>query len=188
MEFGSNLGGITLIAIAVIWLVFFIPSWTQRSEHIALEQSVASEKISIPDSIAQRANRLQRTKTSFAIAFAILFMGSLASFIAIAASVGFLFLGLALLALSLLALRVSKAASGLLLALLEEIATSRSKARSKQAAARSRSWSPNPLPKPLISEPLVTAEVSNPDVIQLSQRKQLRATELDDILARRRAI
>lgn len=188
MEFGLNLGGITLIAIAVIWLVFFIPSWTQRNEHIALEQSIASERTSIPDSIAQRANRLQRTRSLFAIAFAFFFMGALASFIAIASSVGFLFLGLGLLTISLLSMRVSKAASSALAAILDEIANARSLARSRQATSRSRSWTPNPLPKPLIGEQPVSGEVANPDVIQLSQRKQLRAFELDEIMARRRAI
>lgn len=183
-----------MIAIAVIWLVFFIPSWTRRSEHIALEQSIASERTSIPDSTAQRADRLQRTKNIFAIAFALLFMGALASFVAIAASFGFLFLGLGLLALSLLSMRVSQAASSLLAAMLDEIANARSVARSRQATARSRSWTPNPLPKPLIGkqpvlgEQAVSGEVTNPDVIQLSQRKQLRAIELDEIMARRRAI
>lgn len=193
MEFGSSLGGITLIAIAIIWLVFFIPSWTQRSEHIALEQTIKATKAEIPDSLAQRANRLQRTKTVFGLGFGLLFTASLASFIGIAASIGYLFLGFGLLALALLALKVSKAASAALTDMLEEIAESRMKSRAKKTRASTRSWTPNPLPEPLIKEPARTpapqpAEQKSADVIEFSQKRKLKASELDEILARRRAI
>jgi hypothetical protein len=98
-------------------------------------------------------------------------------------------------AIAISALALSRAAAGQALKIAGAIHAKRVEVRSKASktmlsAGDRREWTPNPLPAPLASLPKPEViEAPMADVIQITNpKKVLSGSEIDQILARRRAI
>jgi len=179
MEFPAGISGIVLMAIAILWLVFFIPSWSSSREFVELEKRMPKmvERNTVPSSLATQISRLQRTRVTTAIFFAVFLLISVFSFVSIAASFAWLFAGIASLALSLGAIALSKKAKQEIEVILESLL--KRPQLKKAASQKPAGWTPNPLPKPLIEEPVKTV---SENVIELPKQK----SSIDEIMRRRR--
>jgi|AACY02.16.fsa_nt_gi hypothetical protein len=179
MEFPAGISGIVLMAIAILWLVFFIPSWSSSREFVELEKRMPKmvERNTVPSSLATQISRLQRTRVITAIFFAVFLLISVFSFVSIAASFAWLFAGIASLSLSLGAIALSKKAKQEIEAILESLL--KRPQLKKAVSQKPAGWTPNPLPKPLIEEPVKTV---SENVIELPKQK----SSIDEIMRRRR--
>jgi hypothetical protein len=97
--------------------------------------------------------------------------------------------------IALLALLVSRAAANAASSLAGKLHSNRLAVRAKASRSSnqtsvSRDWTPNPIPAPLSARELPeVVEIKIADVIEISkQRRTLSSSEIDQILARRRAI
>jgi hypothetical protein len=199
MEFPVGLGGVTLVVVAVIWLLVFVPGYTQRSQitetakYVIQQQREADRKI--PMSKDEQLRRLINTQRGFSVLFGLFVLGAIALWIAAVPNQSLLPLAAVALALALGSLLVSRAAANQAAKLAGALHARRLEVRSKASKALSnpsdkREWTPNPLPAPLASLPKAEPEAAPmAEVIQISQpRRVLTGTEIDQILARRRAI
>jgi hypothetical protein len=198
MEFPVGLGGVTLVAAAVIWLLVFVPGFTQRSQitetsrYVIQQQREADKKI--PMTKDEQLRRLINTQRSFSVVFGISFLAAVGLWIYQVANPGFSFLAGTLTVVAVGALILSRAAARQATRIAANMHANRVSVRSKAAKAMSRQdrreWTPNPLPAPLASLPK-PEQISEPmaDVIHISTpKKVLSGSEIDQILARRRAI
>jgi len=86
MEFPVGLGGVTLVIVAVIWLLVFVPGFTKRSQitetskYVLQQQRLSDQKI--PMTKAEQLQRLIRTQRVFSVIFGLLFLGSAGLWIA----------------------------------------------------------------------------------------------------------
>lgn len=197
MNNSVGLGGITLIVAAVVWLMIFVPGYTRRSqvkESTAIaraEQKRISQSTTLsPD---ERLRRLINTQRMFSVSFAIFLLGSIASAVASIANsmwwVGFWIAS----PMALLSLVTQRAAGSQAskLAMQRHRAKQSTRERAQKTSSRpvGREWTPNPLPAPLI--PSQAGELAEPlaDVVAIQKPKNsLSGSEIDAILARRRAI
>ena len=199
MEFPVGLGGVTLVIVAVIWLLVFVPGYTQRSQitetakYVIQQQRESDRKI--PMSKDEQLRRLINTQRGFSVLFGLFVLGAIALWVAAVPNQSLLPLAAVALALALGSLLVSRAAANQAAKLAGELHARRLEVRSKASKALSnsvdrREWTPNPLPAPLASLPKAEPEAAPmAEVIQLSQPKRvLTGSEIDQILARRRAI
>ena len=199
MEFPVGLGGVTLVIVAVIWLLVFVPGYTQRSQitetakYVIQQQREADSKI--PMSKDEQLRRLINTQRVFSVLFGLSVLGAIALWIAAVPNQSLLPLAAVVSALALGFLLVSRAAANQAAKLAGAMHARRLEVRSRASKALShsndrREWTPNPLPAPLASLPKAEPEAAPmAEVIQISQSKQvLTGSEIDQILARRRAI
>jgi hypothetical protein len=199
MEFPVGLGGVTLVIVAVIWLLAFVPGFTQRSQitetskYVIQQQRAADRKL--PMTKDEQLRRLINTQRGFSVLFGLFAIAAVSIWIAAVADSGFLPLAGLLSALSLGFLLVSRAAANQAAKLAGALHARRLEVRSKASKALSssvdrREWTPNPLPAPLASLPKAEIDPAPmADVIHISQPKRvLSGAEIDQILARRRAI
>ncbi|MDP4755959.1 MAG: hypothetical protein NWR78_02310 [Aquiluna sp.] len=199
MEFPVGLGGVTLVIVAVIWLLVFVPGYTQRSQisetakYVIQQQRESDRKI--PMSKDEQLRRLINTQRGFSVIFGLGALGAIALWIAAVPNQSLTPIALVVSALAFGFLLVSRAAANQAAKLAGALHARRLEVRSKAAKALShsndrREWTPNPLPAPLASLPKTEPEAAPmADVIQISQPKRvLSGSEIDQILARRRAI
>lgn len=199
MEFPVGLGGVTLVIVAVIWLLVFVPGYTQRSQitetakYVIQQQRESDRKI--PMSKDEQLRRLINTQRGFSVMFGLFVLGAIALWVAAVPNQSLLPLAAVALALALGSLLVSRAAANQAAKLAGALHARRLEVRSKASKALShssdrREWTPNPLPAPLASLPKAEPEAAPmAEVIQISQPKRvLTGSEIDQILARRRAI
>jgi len=199
MEFPVGLGGVTLVIVAVIWLLVFVPGYTQRSQitetakYVIQQQRESDRKI--PMSKDEQLRRLINTQRGFSVLFGLFVLGAIALWVAAVPNQSLLPLAAVALALALGSLLVSRAAANQAAKLAGALHARRLEVRSKASKALSnsvdrREWTPNPLPAPLASLPKAEPEAAPmAEVIQISQPKRvLTGSEIDQILARRRAI
>ena len=199
MEFPVGLGGVTLVIVAVIWLLVFVPGYTQRSQitetakYVIQQQREADSKI--PMSKDEQLRRLINTQRVFSVLFGLSVLGAIALWIAAVPNQSLLPLAAVVSALALGFLLVSRAAANQAAKLAGAMHARRLEVRSRASKALShsndrREWTPNPLPAPLASLPKAEPEAAPmAEVIQISQPKRvLTGSEIDQILARRRAI
>ena len=199
MEFPVGLGGVTLVIVAVIWLLVFVPGYTQRSQitettkYVIQQQRESDRKI--PMSKDEQLRRLINTQRGFSVLFGLFVLGAIALWVAAVPNQSLLPLAAVALALALGSLLVSRAAANQAAKLAGALHARRLEVRSKASKALShssdrREWTPNPLPAPLASLPKAEpAAAPMAEVIQISQPKRvLTGSEIDQILARRRAI
>ena len=199
MEFPVGLGGVTLVIVAVIWLLVFVPGYTQRSQitetaKYFIQQQRESDR-KIPMSKDEQLRRLINTQRGFSVMFGLFVLGAIALWVAAVPNQSLLPLAVVALALALGSLLVSRAAANQAAKLAGALHARRLEVRSKASKALShssdrREWTPNPLPAPLASLPKAEPEAAPmAEVIQISQPKRvLTGSEIDQILARRRAI
>ena len=199
MEFPVGLGGVTLVIVAVIWLLVFVPGYTQRSQitetakYVIQQQRESDRKI--PMSKDEQLRRLINTQRGFSVLFGLFVLGAIALWVAAVPNQSLRPLAAVALALALGSLLVSRAAANQAAKLAGALHARRLEVRSKASKALSnsvdrREWTPNPLPAPLASIPKAEPEAAPmAEVIQISQPKRvLTGSEIDQILARRRAI
>ena len=178
MEFPAGISGLALMALAILWLVFFIPSWSSSREFVELEKRMPKmvERNTVPSSLAEQISRLQKTRLISAMVFAMFLLGAGFSFVSMTNSLAWLLLALPSLAVSAGAIMLSQKAKKEIEVILESL-LKRPQFKSKPIA-KPEGWSPNPLPKPLIEE---SAPVED-NVIELPKVK----ADLDEIMRRRR--
>lgn len=197
MDSSASLGGITLIVAAVVWLMVFVPGYTKRSQVRESTNLVRAEQREIskatPLTIDQRMTRLINTQRGFSVLFALFLLGAISSFVAAALNPAWFASALVLTSLAITALLIQRAAGSQA----SRLATQRHRSKleiratAQKVAAKPmvREWTPNPLPAPMNrSQP---GEMAQPlaDVIAIQKpRNTLSGSEIDAILARRRAI
>jgi hypothetical protein len=181
MEFPAGVSGIALMVIAILWLVFFIPSWSSSKEFVELERRMPKmvERDTVPSSLANQISRLQKTRVTTAVLFAVFLLAAVFSFVSIAASFAWFFAGITALALSLGFIGLSQKAKKEIEVILESL-LKRPQLR-KATQQKPAGWTPNPLPKPLIeqAEPKLA---SRENVIELPKNQ----SSIDEIMRRRR--
>ena len=194
-----GLGGVTLVVAAFVWLLVFVPGYTKRSQisetskFVIQQQREADRKI--PMTKDEQLRRLIGTQRGFSVLFGLTFLGSASLWVATVANSGLLAFAILTSVLSIASLALSRAAASNAARIASALHKNRLEVRSKasksmSSAAERREWTPNPLPAPLASLPKPEPEeVKLAEVIQISQpRKSLSGSEIDQILARRRAI
>jgi hypothetical protein len=195
MENSAGLGGITLVLAAVVWLFIFVPGYTKRSQIKETTKLIQSARRTQEKSRVQtdddRLRRLISTQRGFSVIF---MLSALASVVAATAQNSWWFGFAIAFPLSLGSLIVQRAAAGQAAKLAGNIHRARQRVRasaskSQAQIVKDRQWSPNPLPTPMPE--VRKGELVQPlaEVIEISSpKKSLAAKEIDEILARRRAI
>lgn len=198
MENSAGLGGITLVVAAVVWLFIFVPGYAKRSQIKETTNLVrTAQRTEEKSRVLTEDDRLRRlisTQRSFSIVFILATVAALASLVAATAENSWWF-GFAIAAItSIASLFIQRAAANQAARLAGNMHRTRQRVRANASKAQARiakdrQWSPNPLPLPL---PQVRqGELVQPlaEVIEISAPKKLwAAKEIDEILARRRAI
>lgn len=199
MEFPVGLGGITLVLAAVVWLVAFVPGFTQRSQisetsKYVRQQQRESDQL-VPLSRDERLGRLVNTQRGFSILFGLALLATFGLGIATLGNSVLVPLAVLVGVVSFLSLLISRAAATAAARLAGELHSNRLQVRAKASkslshASASRGWTPNPIPSPLSPIPAPElVEIKIAEVIEISkQRRTLSGSEIDQILARRRAI
>ena len=198
MENSAGLGGIALVLAAVVWLFIFVPGYTKRSqinETTKLIQAArrTEEKSRVPTD-DDRLRRLLTTQRGFSIIFILTALASIASLVAATAQNSWWFGFAIALPLSFASLFIQRAAANQAAKLAGNIHRARQRVRanaskSQTKIAKDRQWSPNPLPKPMAEARKGELLLPLAEVIEISApKKSLASKEIDEILARRRAI
>ena len=197
MNNSVGLGGITLIIAAVVWLMIFVPGYTKRSQVRETAALVKAEHRQVvktaPVTADDRLRRLINTQRGFSVLFALFLLGSMGSMIAALANPGFWFL-FALSSIASVLSVVTQAAAGRQASKLagdrhRSQLAARSRAQRVPPQVVNREWTPNALPGPIL--PSQVGELAQPlaEVIDIQKPKNtLSSSEIDAILARRRAI
>ena len=184
MEFPAGISGIALMVIAILWLVFFIPSWSSSREFVELEKRMPKmvERNTVPSSLALQISKLQRTRVVTAILFAFFLLTAVFSFVSVASSFAWFFAGVLSSVFSFGSFALSKKAKNEIELILEGL-LKRTQAK-KIVSPQPAGWTPNPLPKPLVEDPAPQAEqrISGENVIQLPKKQ----SSIDEIMKRRR--
>jgi hypothetical protein len=199
MEFPVGLGGITLVLAAVVWLVAFVPGFTQRSQiaetskYVRQQQRVSDQNVPITKD--QQLRRLINSQRGFSILFGLNVLAAIGFGVVSVGNSALVPLAVFFGVIALLALLVSRAAANAASSLAGKLHSNRLAVRAKASRSSnqtsvSRDWTPNPIPAPLSARELPeVVEIKIADVIEISkQRRTLSSSEIDQILARRRAI
>jgi len=198
MENSAGLGGITLVLAAVVWLFIFVPGYTKRSQIKETTKLIQSARRTQEKSRVQtnddRLRRLISTQRGFSVIFMLSALAALASVVAATAQNSWWFGFAVALTLSFASLFIQRAAASQAAKLAGNIHRARQRVRasaskSQAQIVKDRQWSPNPLPTPMPE--VRKGELVQPlaEVIEISSpKKSLAAKEIDEILARRRAI
>jgi len=198
MEIPVGLGGITLLVLAVLWLVIFVPGLSKRSQlkeasHIA-QSEIRRQREITKVTPQDQLRRLINTQRGFSALFGLFAVLTVSSAVGSALESAWWLAFWPALVLTLFFLFVQRAAGKKA----NQLATSlhRSRQSLKQKAQRhapknqvSREWMPNPLPSPMKSS--TEGEMLEPiaQVIAIAKPKaSMSSAEIDAILARRRAI
>lgn len=200
MNFPTGLGGITLIVIAVVWLLVFVPGWSKRSEVRAATETVnrevrAQRKAAITSN-ESRIARLMVTQRVFTFFFAGGAIAAGLAFSNFAAGLVFIGLGAASAVFAILSLLVRIAANRTIRSLVSNLNSKRQLSRERafqqmvQNTETVRLWTPNPLPAPLQIDRTGELLAPEADVIEMknAQKKNFDTQDLNAILQRRRAI
>jgi uncharacterized membrane protein len=192
-----GMGGVLLVVAAIVWLMVFVPGYAKRGELIAtaknIQEQAKKEREIEQSSPQQRLDRLVRTQRIFSVLFVLLFITAVTSGLLAGGNLGLWILSITSGAISLLSLGVTRLAAKEASKIAHTIHSNRQSARSSAAKAVAKAqnasgWTPNQLPDPLSkSQSDSSPEVA--DVIDISKpRRMMTSKEIDEILARRRAI
>ncbi len=191
-----GLGGISLVVAAVVWLLIFVPGYANRSQLKASEQMVRAEakeaRLAQPLSADQRLRRLLNTQRGFSVLFGLSLLVVIATALA-AISDGIWWFAFAVAGvIATLSLLIQRAAGNQAAKLAAQRHRQRAAVRDsaqRQAKPQSREWTPNRLPAPLATNQIGELSAPLADVIEIQNPKRsLTSSEIDAILARRRAI
>jgi hypothetical protein len=192
-----GLGGITLVLAAVVWLLIFVPGYAKRSQlkettNLVKKQHRAAQA-NLPLTPDERLTRLINTQRGFSVLFGLMLLAAIASAVAAISDgawwFGFFAAGL----VGIVALFIQRAAGNQAAALAAGRHRSKQAVRdsAKQTIARpeSRDWTPNRIPAPLQQPQQGELAMPLAEVIDIKVPKnKLTGSEIDAILARRRAI
>jgi hypothetical protein len=192
-----GMGGVLLVIAAVVWLMVFVPGWAKRGEIVAAAKNV-NEQIKAERKLEQsspqfRLNRLVMTQRIFSVLFLLLLTAGVTTGLLAGGNSGPWILSITLSAISVLSLLVARAAAGQAGQVAHNIYSARQQVRSSASqaikkAVNSKEWTPISIPDPLSKKHSASApDVA--DVIDISKpRRMMTSKEIDEILARRRAI
>ena len=198
MDIPVGLGGITLLVLAVLWLVIFVPGLSKRSQlkeasHIAqaeIKRQRALRKITPQDQL----RRLINTQRGFSVLFALFALVTIATALAANILSAWWFVFWPALLLSSFFMIVQRAAGIKANQMATSLHRTRQSVRQKAQQQTpknqfSREWTPNPLPEPIKSSTIGEIIKPNAQVIDIMKPKtSLSSAEIDEILASRRAI
>jgi hypothetical protein len=183
----------------VVWLVAFVPGFTQRSQiaetskYVRQQQRVSDQNVPITKD--QQLRRLINSQRGFSILFGLNVLAAIGFGVVSVGNSALVPLAVFFGVIALLALLVSRAAANAASSLAGKLHSNRLAVRAKASRSSnqtsvSRDWTPNPIPAPLSARELPeVVEIKIADVIEISkQRRTLSSSEIDQILARRRAI
>ncbi len=189
-----GMGGVLLVVAAVIWLLVFVPGYAKRGELIAtaknIREQARQERAQEQSTPQSRLDRLVITQRIFSILFLLLLITAVT--IGATASSSWI-LSITLGAVSLLALTVSRLAAKEASKIAHTIYNARQNVRSSASrvtgmARNNKEWTPTQLPDPLSKSQSDSAPVVA-EVIDITKpRRMMTSKEIDEILARRRAI
>ena len=197
MEFPVGLGGVTLVVAALVWLIAFVPGYAQRSQIDETSKFVKQQQRefnkSQPVTKDDRLRRLINTQRGFSVLFGLGFLATIGLGIASSINSAFIAAAVGAAVLATFGLLVSRAAANAASKLASELHRNRLSVRSaaqKKMPVNTREWTPNPLPAPLATLPKPEPiEAPIAEVISIDKpRKVFSGSEIDQILARRRAI
>jgi hypothetical protein len=192
-----GMGGVLLVVAAVVWLMVFVPGWAKRGEIVTAAKNV-NEQIKAERQLKQsspqfRLNRLVMTQRIFSVLFLLLLIAGVTTGLLAAGNSGPWTLSITLSAISVLSLLVARAAAQQAGQVAHNIYSARQQVRSSASktikrAANIKEWTPISIPDPLSKKQSDSApDVA--EVIDISKpRRMMTSKEIDEILARRRAI
>lgn len=192
-----GMGGVLLVIAAVVWLMVFVPGWAKRGEIVAAAKNV-NEQIKAERKLQQsspqfRLNRLVMTQRIFSVLFLLLLLAGVTTGLLAGANSSPWILSITLSAFSVLSLLVARAAARQAAQVAHNIYSARQQVRSSASkvikkAVTTKEWTPISIPDPLSKKHSESApDVA--EVIDISKpRRMMTSKEIDEILARRRAI
>lgn len=192
-----GMGGVLLVIAAVVWLLVFVPGWAKRGEIVAAAKNV-NEQIKAERKLQQsspqfRLNRLVMTQRIFSVLFLLLLIAGVTTGLLAGANSSPWILSITLSAFSVLSLLVARAAARQAAQVAHNIYSARQQVRSSASnaikkAVNTKEWTPISIPDPLSKKHSESApDVA--EVIDISKpRRMMTSKEIDEILARRRAI
>ena len=192
-----GMGGVLLVIAAVVWLMVFVPGWAKRGEIVAAAKNV-NEQIKAERKLQQsspqfRLNRLVMTQRIFSVLFLLLLLAGVTTGLLAGANSSPWILSITLSAFSVLSLLVARAAARQAAQVAHNIYSARQQVRSSASnaikkAVNTKEWTPISIPDPLSKKHSESApDVA--EVIDISKpRRMMTSKEIDEILARRRAI
>lgn len=192
-----GMGGVLLVIAAVVWLMVFVPGWAKRAEIVAaaknVNEQIKAERRVVQSSPQFRLNRLVMTQRIFSILFLLLLIAGVTTGLLAGGNSGPWILSITLSGISVLSLLVARAAAKQAGQLAHNIYSARQQVRSSASkavkkAVTTKEWTPISIPDPLSKKQSASApEVA--EVIDISKpRRMMTSKEIDEILARRRAI
>ena len=192
-----GMGGVLLVIAAVIWLMVFVPGWAKRGEIVdavrKADQQLKAERELEQSSPQYRLNRLVITQRIFSILFVLLLIAGLTTGLLAGGNSSSWILSITVSGLSVLSLLVARLAAKQAGQVAHEIYSARQQVRSSASramkkAVNNKEWTPISIPDPLSKKHSASApDVA--DVIDISKpRRMMTSKEIDEILARRRAI
>ena len=182
---------------ALVWLIVFVPGYASRSQLAArttlVRRSQREANKNIPLTPQQRLIRLTNTQRGFGILFALSILTAAGSAIAALVDASFWPVAIAAGLVGLLSVLMTSAAARAASKIAKDLHANRARIRSSasrtSAQVASRDWTPNPLPTPLTQRVVPKEEPKLAKVIDISgPARSISSKELDEILARRRAI
>lgn len=193
----AGFGGVLLLLAAVVWLIIFVPGYASRSQLAArttlVRRSQREATKSIPLTPQQRLIRLTSTQRGFGVLFALSVLAATGSAVAAIVDASFWLVTVIAGFFGLLSVLMSSAAGRAAAKIAKDLHANRARIRSSasrtSAQVASRDWTPNPLPSPLTQRVIAKEEPKLAEVIDISgPARSISSKELDEILARRRAI
>lgn len=200
MDLSSGAGGLTLVALGLVWFFMLVPSWSKRhelKEEASREREQVRERLnrSVSASVAVKYERASRTKRIAIVAAAssatVTILALLQSAIPIAIGAGVVF------ALSATLNRLANRSQKQLLVEGGRVRTRISSGvvgsvqNSEQVIEPEvdpRAWTPEEFPKQTLQNPVGTLEsVQLAEVVEFEKRPELDSETLNEILRRRRA-
>jgi hypothetical protein len=192
-----GMGGVLLVIAAVVWLMVFVPGWAKRGEIVAaaknLNEQIKAERKLDASSPHFRLNRLVMTQRIFSVLFLLLLTAGVTTGLLAGGNSGPWILSITLSGFSVISLLVARAAARQAGQVAHNIYSARQQVRSSASkvirkAVNTKEWTPISIPDPLSKKQSDFApEVA--EVIDISKpRRMMTSKEIDEILARRRAI
>jgi hypothetical protein len=199
MDLSSGAGGLTLVALGLVWFFMLVPSWSKRHEQKAeatRERDQVRERLnrSVSASVALKYERASRTKR-FAMVFAVSaatvsVLALLQAAVTLAIGAGVVF------ALATLLHQLAHRSQKQLLVeggrvrtrISSGVVGSVQKPQATEPELDQRAWTPEAFPKQTLQNPVGTLEsVQLAEVVEFEKRPELDSETLDEILRRRRA-
>lgn len=212
MNFGSSVGGLTLMLLSVVWLAIFVPQWARKAQEPSQprrqRQNFSDNRSnSAQSALESQMLRLTHTRSRMAAVAVVTSFVWIGVFLLTSGTplallvwpIGVVVAGSA--ALSLAAGRRLMVLAGNSRSVRIDRLTTSSKAPAVNLSAQPlprRGWTPSPIPDPIREHPageivmrgakvVPMVDVTTPKAPVASEPPEIRSAEIDEILRRRRA-